>query len=317
MGEKPQAVRVAESPGSAATTALFAVLAFVWGLNFIFVNVGLEYWPPLWLAMLRAAIGAAGSAVLFAFVRPGRSLDRRGRRDAFLLGLPNTAAFFALWITAAKSVLPGVTAVAVYTYPLWVALLSAPVLGHRLSARQWVSVVVGFSGVVLVSQLEAKGGSMVPPVALAELLVAAVAWGIGTVTFQRRFHREEMLEANVLQLCGGTVGLVLVTFLFEPSFPPTGPPVVWAALLWLGLAGTAVAYSIWYYLLGRTRAATLSAYLFIVPVVALVVSAIVFDERLSVVQLVGVALVLASIFGIARAPGASDPPRMPTGRTAD
>jgi len=306
---------VAEGLGSAATSALFGILALVWGLNFIFVNLGLEYWAPLWLALFRAAIGAVGSVAVLVAIRPHRPLERRGRRDAFLLGLPNTAAFFALWITAAKSVLPGVTAVAVYTYPLWVALLSAPVLGHRLSARQWGSIVLGFSGVVFVSQLWTGGGASVPPAALAELLAAAVAWGAGTVTFQRRFRREEMLEANVWQLFGGTAGLALLTFLFEPSLPSTGPTQVWAALLWLGLAGTAVAYSIWYYLLGRTRAATLSAYLFVVPVVALVVSAVVFAERLSVVQLGGVALVLASISGIARAPGASDPPRTPPARS--
>ncbi|MGA7649180.1 MAG: EamA family transporter, partial [Thermoplasmata archaeon] len=76
---------------------------------------------------------------------------------------------------------------------------------------------------------------------------------------------------------------------------------------YLGILGTAVGYSIWLDLLGRTRAATLGAYLFVVPVVALAASTLIFHEQLSYPQLVGVVFVLASIYGIGKAPGASDP----------
>jgi len=299
---------VTERRTSPTSVGYFAGLAFVWGLNFIFATEGLKFWPPLWLALARAGVGALGSLVVLVVVRTGRTLDARGRRDALLLGIPNTALFFALWFTAASTVLPGIVAVTVYTYPLWVALLSAPVLGHRLSGRHWGSIAAGFAGVVLISQVGLTGGSSVPPIPLAELLASAVAWGVGTVAFQRRFHRDEMLEANTYQLVGGTAMLLLLTAVFEPALPGAlGAPVV-SSILWLGVLGTTIAYSIWYYLLGRTRAATLSAYLFSVPVVALVASALLFGERLSVLQAAGVLLVLGSIYGIARAPGSTEPP---------
>jgi len=221
--------------------------------------------------------------------------------------------FFTCWFLAAGTILPGVAAVIIYTFPLWVAVLSAPVLGHRLTPRHWVSIAAGFAGVVLISQLGFLSGEKVSPTPVVELLVAAFAWATATVVIQRRFHREEMLEANVYQLVGGAVGMLTVTLAFQPSPLPNPVPTLWISVVWLGILGTAVAYSIWFYLLGRTRAATLSAYLFLVPVVALAASAVIFRERLSVVQLVGVALVLASIYGIARAPAATEAPS--TGRT--
>ena len=302
---------------SASTWGLFAVVAAVWGLNYIFVNVGLAVSGPLWLATLRAAFGLAGSAAILAVMGRPAKLDRRGRRDAFLIGLPNITIFFAFWFLAAGTILPGVAAVMIYTYPLWVAILSAPVLSHQLTARHWVSVAFGFVGVVLVSQVGDFTGTTLALTPIVELLIAAFAWAMATVVIQRRFRGEEMLEANVFQLVGGVVGLLVLTLILTPTaLPDASRPELWVSVLWLGVMGTAVAYSIWFNLLGRTRAATLSAYLFLVPVVAMAASAVVFRERLSYLQLVGVTFVLASIYGIGRAPGGSEtsPTRDPSAR---
>lgn len=296
---------------STTTRALFLLVAVVWGLNYIFVNVGLEFSGPLWLATLRSGFGVVGCAAILAMTRRGHTLDRRGRRDALLLGIPNITVFFALWFSAARSILPGVASVAVYTFPLWVALLSAPLLGHRLTRRHWISVAAGFAGIALTSQVGTIAGASLSPWAVLELLVAAFAWAMATVVIQRRFRREEMLEANLYQLIGGAVGLFVLTIVLEPTPLPSFTPDLWITTLWLGILGTAVAYSIWFDLLGRTRAATLSAYLFLVPVVALVASAVVFGERLSDLQIVGAALVLLSIYGIAKSPESS---AVPSGR---
>lgn len=299
---------MADGGWSGTTRGLFALVALVWGLNYIFVNVGLEFSGPLWLATVRAVFGLFGSAAILAVVGRRRKLDGRGRRDALLLGVPNITVFFAFWFLAAGSILPGVAAVIIYTFPLWVAVLSAPVLAHRLTARHWVSVAAGFAGVVLISQVGLSAGERVSLGPVVELLIAAFAWAMATVLIQRRFHRDEMLEANVYQLVGGTAGLLILTLVVAPVPLPSFQPELWVTVVWLGILGTAVAYSIWFDLLGRTRAATLSAFLFLVPVVALTASAVIFRERLSYVQLVGVALVLASIYGIARAPGGSELP---------
>ena len=290
---------MADSPWSWRTRLLFLVQVGCWGLNYPFVVLGLGSAAPLWLAFLRTGTGLIASAAVVSVVGGWGALDRRGRRDAALLGLLNATAFFGLWFWAAGFVTPGIAAILVYTFPLWVALLSLPVLGVRLGPVQWGSVAVGFAGVVLVSG--ATGGSTpIPLVAALALGLAAIAWAVGTVLTRRRFHRDQMLEANVYQLLGGTAGLLLAVAVLEPVPLPRASPDLLLSVLWLGVLGTAVAYSIWYFLLGRTVAARLSAYLFLVPVVALAASAAFFGERLSLVQFGGVALVLLSIYGVSR-----------------
>ncbi|MGI0072139.1 MAG: DMT family transporter [Thermoplasmata archaeon] len=287
------------SPWSLTTVIVFLLLVVAWGFNYPFVNLGLESSGGLWLASARAGTGALVTVPLVSGLRGWGYLDRRGRRDALLIGIPNTAIFFGAWMWAARDVLPGIASVVIYTFPLWVALLSSPFLGHRLGARQWVSVGGGFLGVALISLVGVGGGTPISVPAILLLVVAAVSWAVGTVFFQRRFRRDEMVEANAYQLIGGTVALLAVTLVAAPLPLPHVTPLFVLAVFWLGVIGTAVAYAIWFSLLGRTRAVTLSAYVFLVPVVALAASAVIFSERLSAIQFVGVGLVLLSIYGIA------------------
>jgi drug/metabolite transporter (DMT)-like permease len=291
---------VESRPWTTTTRLLFLLIVLAWGLNYPFVNVGLRSSGPIWLAALRAGVGLAGMLVLVTAYRAWGTLDAAGRRDALLLGLPNTALFFGLWFVAAEHVLPGTASVVVYTFPLWVAVLSAPVMGIRLTLAAWASVAAGFVGVALVAQFWMLGSGGVSPLPIAELLLAAVSWAMGTVLFQRRFSPREILSASAYQLTGGFAALLAAAVGVESLRPPAPTVDLGVSLLWMGLVGTAVAYAIWFTLLGRTPAAQVSAYLFLVPVVALAASAVVFGERLGWVQVGGVALVLVAIYGIGR-----------------
>lgn len=281
---------------------LFLTMATAWGVNYLFVVIGLHYATPLWLATLRASVGAAGVFVYLLVVQHRSVLTGRDRRDAMLLGLPNTAIFLGLWFVAASQVPAGETAIVIYTFPLWVALLSPWVLGHRLTSRHWVSVAVGFGGIVLISQPWAIGAGAVSPVALAELLAAAVSWAVGTVLYQRRFHGNlEMREANLYQLAGGAIALLAAALVVDPTTLPQPTADLGWSILWIGVIGTSYAYVAWYYLLARVPAATLSAYTFLVPLIALVAASIFFGERFTIAEVLGMLLVLASIYGIGTA----------------
>ncbi|HZY92471.1 MAG TPA: DMT family transporter [Thermoplasmata archaeon] len=286
--------------GRVGDGVLFAAIMTAWGFNYLFVRAGLGFWEPLWLAAGRSTLGlviVAGVALALPSIR-GR-LSWAGRRDALLLGLPNTGLFFGLWFSAAGSVLPGEAAVVVYTFPLWVALLGQPFLGHRWTPLTLGAVALGFAGVILITEPWRVAGTALPLVAVAELLAGSVSWAVGTVWFQKRFRGPEMQEANLYQLLGGSVALLGAAAVLEPGLPPPTGPVV-PILLWLGVVGTAGAYMAWFALLGRTRAATLSAYTFLVPVVALSASIVLLGERLEFVQVAGVVAVLVSIYGTGR-----------------
>ncbi|HTT17144.1 MAG TPA: EamA family transporter [Thermoplasmata archaeon] len=295
--------------------SLTAVLAFglmvvAWGGNYLFVRIGEGYVDPLWLATLRAAVGAAGVGAYLAVSRSAVAFSRRDVRDAALLGIPNTAVFLGLWFTAAPEIAPGVTAVVVYTFPLWVALLSPSMLGSRLGSRHWLAVGIGFGGVVLVSEPWTAAVGRHDLLPFAELIAAAISWAAATLGFQRRFAPAALPRANGYQLLGGACALAVVAVAFRQASVPPASPWLWVAVAWLGLFGTAFAYGVWFHQLRTVHASALSAYAFLVPLVALTLSGVVLGERLSVAQGVGVALVLLGIFLVgSRAPSN---PRLPS-----
>jgi len=285
---------------------LFALTIFAWGTNYLFVRVGLDSASPLWLATLRAGVGALGFGAYLLFTHPGTPMPRRQRLTAIALGIPNTAIFFGLWFVAAGAVAPGQSAVVIYTFPLWVALLSIPLLERRLRWGHWVAIALGFTGVLLLSQPWTGGGGEGRLAPLLELVGAAISWATATVLAQRWFRPSEMLRVNGYQLAGGSVALLAATLLFAPRPLPAGTESLAVATVWLALFGTAFAYGVWFWLLGRVPASTLSTFSFLVPLVALGASALFVGERLDVVQGVGVAAVVVGIYGIARA---GDPTR--------
>ncbi len=289
------------SPGRLGTdAATFGTIVVAWGLNYLFVRWGVALAAPLWLALLRASVGAMGVLLALAVRPPSEPLRGRRRLAALALGVPNTALFFGLWFTAGAVVPPGIASVLVYTYPFWVAVLAVPWLGYRLQAPTLAGLLLGFAGVALISEPWRAGALRLPWVALVELLAAAVAWAVGTVLTQRFYRAWEMPAANGYQLLGGSVGLLVAAVVLTPHELPTPSWPLVGVVAWLGLVGTALAYSLWYRLLGRVHAATLSAYAFLVPIVTLVAAFALLGESLSPAQLVGVALVLGALYMVGR-----------------
>ncbi len=294
-----------DGPGPVRTGTLFAFMVLAWSGNYLFVKVGLLDAPPLWLATLRAAVGAG--VVAAYLLRSGglSALDRTKRARALLLGVPNTALFLGLWFVAAGQVAVGEAAVVIYTYPIWVSLLAGPWLGHRPSRVHWAAVAGGFAGVVLVSEPWAAAGPGVPFVPFAELVASAVAWAVGTVLVQRWFSPRELAAANGYQLAGGSATLLAFAIVAEPGHLPVPTVGLGLSVLWLGVFGTAFAYIVWFWMLERHRAATVSAYLFLVPLGALGLGVAFRGEVVSLWQAFGIALVLVSIYAVARASASS------------
>lgn len=285
-------------PGSLA--ALYAGMVLAWGLNFIFVKVGLADCPPLWLGALRALLGTSGVAVGLLLMPTRVRLDRSERLAAFLYGVPTTGLFFGLWFTGAVQTPPGETAVLVYTFPLWVVVLSPWVLPESPGRLAWASVAVGFAGVVLLEQPWTGPAGRIPIVVVLELVGAAAAWGAGNLFLKARIRGPALRDANFYQLLGGSAFLLPLALLFEPHPVIAVTDSFVVSLMWLAFVGTALANVAWFLLLERFSATIVSTWAFLTPVVALAASIGVFSESLNLLQVLGVAAVLVSVVAVAR-----------------
>ena len=162
--------------------------------------------------------------------------------------------------------------------PLLTALLAWPLLGEKLRPLQWLGLLLGAAGVVLVLGLAA---SRSPVEFNGLLLTAAGVVGLcgGTLYFGRFCRGVPMLEGTTVQLVAAAAACVAATAVFET------PHAVWnaaaiAAVLWNAAAVSLGGMALYYLMLVRGTAARATANFYLVPGTAALMAWALLGERL-------------------------------------
>lgn len=191
----------------------------------------------------------------------------------------------------------GLAAVLFATFPLFVAVFAHFLLpGERLTLAAGVGIVVGFLGVAVIFS-EDFNSLLGPQVAFA----AAVAMlcplfsAIGSVLVKKWGSGIHPLStaAVPMLLCGVIMGPI--AWLSEADRGVTFDRTSVLALLYLSVIGSAVPFTIYFWLLKRLPATQLSLINYAVPVVAVIVGAVLLDEPVTLRVLLGTALVIAGV----------------------
>jgi drug/metabolite transporter (DMT)-like permease len=315
----PSAAGAATPAGSAAPGAAprhgrfldYATLAFltlVWGTTWAAIRIGLRGIPPFTGAALRFGIAAS---VLLAV---GRTMGVRLRpapgdsgHGPAVSGFPwrvwlinaSLTLFipFGIFYWAEQWVPSGLASVLFATSPLWVTLVAHLVLpGERLHPARLAGVLLGFAGLALIfsQDLRAVGGPRLAGAA-AIMLLAPFSSAIGVVLIKRWGAGVHPLStAAVPMLLAGTA-LGCLGWVAERHRPVRFDGTSVAALLYLALVGSALAFTIYFWLLGRLPATTMSLINFMTPVAALLIGVVALDEVLTLRMVAGSGLVVGGV----------------------
>ena len=280
----------------------FASLVLFWGSAFAVLKVGLGYSPPVLFAGLRTLL--SGLVMVLAAALWGGSPNLRRDWPVFaLLALFNVVIFIGLQTYAVLYLPSGSAAILVYLQPILVGLLAFLMLGEPLSAAKILGLLLGFAGIVAVSSggLSGLAGSL-PPLGIAFGAASALSWALGTVFFKKYEARVATLWAVALPFLIGGAVLTLLGLAVETWGEISWKPAFVASLLYSSLVGTSLAWVIFFALVRAGEASRVAAYIFAVPVSAVVIGAIFLDERLTFSLLAGAALVVAGIYLVNREP---------------
>lgn len=284
----------------------------IWGVPYLFIKVAVEHLSPPMVVFGRTSI-AAVPLVFFA-----------ARADVLRPALAYwkpLLAFAALemagpWLllTDAEQHLPsGLTGLLIACVPI-VGAIAAFLLGDRsaLRPKRLAGIAVGLTGVALLVAADLGGDA--PWWSIAEVLLVCVGYATAPFIAARRL-------GHVPDLGVVAVSLTAVAIVYAPfawiTRPDEAPPAdAWAALIALALLCTAIAFVLFFKLIADVGPARATLITFINPAVAVVVGAIVLDERITATTIAGFALVLAGCWlatrhspeVIAEAPIALEPP---------
>jgi drug/metabolite transporter (DMT)-like permease len=282
----------------------FSILAFVflilfWSSAFGAIKVSLEYAPPILFAGMRTLLCGLVVA-LAALIWGGRANLSRDWPIYLMLAVLNVVLFMGLQTFAILYMPSGSAAVVIYLQPILVGLASYLVLGEQLSVAKVVGLVLGFSGVVVVSTGSLSGSSLGTPLGVAFGVGSALSWALGTVYFKWHGERLSALWAVAVPFSAGGVVLAGLGLVLEPLSSISWTGTYFASFLYTALVGTALAWMLWLGLVKAGEASRVSAYVFFVPLASVLLGAAFLGETLSPWLLAGAALVICGIYLVNR-----------------
>jgi drug/metabolite transporter (DMT)-like permease len=279
-----------------AAPALFVLL---WSTGFIGSRYGIPYAEPFTLTAYRMAIVVALLTIIaFAFRAPWP----RGWKNIAhiaIAGLCVHAIYLSGVLYAIKWQLPlGFIALIAGLQPLFTALISRSLFQERLRFSQWLGIVAGLIGVLLVVASKYVDGE-VKLLALVAATIAMMGITFGTL-YQKRFCQNmDIRTGGVIQF--GATGIVVfaLSFLFETRIVEWTPQFIFS-LFWLAIVLSLGAISLLYLLIRQGAATKVTSLFFLTPAVTAIMAYLLFNESLSVLAIVGLGVSACGVALVSR-----------------
>ncbi|MFB9833422.1 EamA family transporter [Actinoallomurus acaciae] len=270
--------------------AVAVMIAAIWGVNFVVIDVGLASLPPLLFAGLRF-VAAAFPALLFVR-RPAIPW-----RWFLLIGLPlGVGQFGLLFISMHMGMPAGLSSLVLQTQALFTALFAAVMLRERPRRAQAAGMVVAFAGIGLIGLSLGQGGTLF---AFALCLAAAGMWGLANIGLRTAGPQDAFAFMIWVSLVP-PLPLLGLSLIFE------GPHADAHALAHISLGGlgalgyvayisTLVGFGFWGWLMRRYDAGQVAMYSLLVPPFGMSSAALFLGERITVADAVAALLIVGGV----------------------
>ena len=278
-------------------SALRLILVMVlWAGCFPLITLGLDKAPHLAFAAIRAALAGVCLLLLGAALRRPLPRGLRAWGLVSVSGLGATTFGFLGMFHAAEFVSPGLATVIANVQPLLAALLAGAFLGERQTLLGVLGLIVGLAGIgAIATPGFAPGHSQDYPLGIAYVALAAAGVATGNVAMKRLAGETDAVMAMGFQLLIGATPLALLSASTEDVASLAWSPEFVLLVFVLSVFGTSLAFWLWFTTLERTSLNKANAFTFLTPVIALVIGAIAFGERLTWSQAIGAALILGGV----------------------
>ena len=287
-----------------AVVIAYFLIYVVWGSTYFFIGVCLRDFPPFVLGAVRFCV--AGALLLAVCKWRGeRLLNRRLIIRSAVCGVVLLFVDQAVIMFAQRFVSSSLVAIVASSTAVWIMLLDVPMWRRNFKSVSTVlGMVLGFAGVALLYVEQLYSGAH--PGAHSEygvliLVGGCVSWACGTLYSKYGSSAEEEvggLAGAAWQLVSASVVFGLcagVTDGFADVDLPSVSMSTWLSLAYLIIFGSLMAYTAYVWLLKVRPASEVATHAYVNPVVAVVLGAGLGGERVTAVQLAGLAVILLSL----------------------
>lgn len=274
-------------------TIMPGVFVLLWSTGFIGAKFGLPYAEPFTFLLWRFAIlTVLLSAVALATGAPWPTAREAGHTA--LIGLLVHGAYLGGVFAAIGFGIPaGIAALIVGTQPILTALGAGPLLGERVTGRQWIGLLLGLGGVGLVCarKLNFEGADLQ---GIAACLIALVGITLGTLYQKRHGASMDLRTGSAIQFAASACLMAVLASLTETmEVQWTGEFIF--AMAWLVLVLSVGAISLLFILIKRGAASQVASLFYLVPPMTALIAFFLFDETLGWMALVGMGIAVVGV----------------------
>ncbi len=287
----------APPPRKAAPTlayAAFATICVLWGTTFVAIRVAIETIPTMLVTGIRFT--AAGVLLLAIARMRGVTFPRPWRRQ-IISGILMAACGNTLVVYAEHALTSGLAALLAATIPIWMAVMESMLGTARLTPRKVAGLALGFGGVGLlvapaIGHFDASIGFFL---AVGAMQLSSICWNAGTL-YSRGGTKGDPLANSVIQMLSGGILITLLAFAFGNRPAPAMFSLrSTAALLYLAVFGSVVAYSAYNYAMSKLNAGKVSSYAYVNPLVAVITGVALLGEPVTARMIAAMVIILGGV----------------------
>jgi len=272
------------------------LLSAVWGVSFLLIRIAGDSFPPIWVALLRCSIGAL---LLWMVLLVGRRVlpERKLLPWLILVALFNNAIPFTFFAWGERTIPSSMASIINATTPIWTLLISLAVQRAHITRLVVVGALLSFGGVMLVVTGHSNPGctavqGVAFAVGVAFVACASMGYAIATVLAKAKLKGVDPIGLATTQLTLASLMLLPVALIGKR--PSEVHLSSLAAIATLGLAGSGVAYLLYYSLLAHVSATHVTAVTYVLPIWGLFWGAMA-NEAIGWTAICGVGVVIAGL----------------------
>ena len=268
-------------------------LYLIWGSTYLAIRIALEGFAPFIMAGTRFLLAGGG---LYLFLRL-RSIPSPSLKEwiggtligaLLLLGGNGGVVYAEQWVSS------GLAALGVAAVPLWTVLFSG--IWKRWPNRlELAGIAVGITGVVI---LNMEGEMRASPAGAIALLAASACWAFGSA-WSRHLTMPKGFMSVAVQMISGGVLLIAASLITGESANSSLSLRATAALIYLMLFGSLIAFTAYIYLLKNVRPALATSYAYVNPVIAVILGALFAGERITTSGLTSMTIIITGVVLVA------------------